>query len=466
MSRKHIDLNHQIPAHLIEAGLYVEKILKQAGCEAWLVGGSVRDLLLGKKISDIDYTTNAHPKTVLKLFKRTVPVGIDFGTVLVLHKNISIEVTTYRLESGYIDGRRPGMVKFGSSLEEDITRRDYTINGLAYSILDNTLVDYCGGMQDLEKKIIQTIGNAEERFSEDGLRPVRGCRIASALNFQLEPETMLAMKNTLPVSARIARERLFDEWRKTLKKHRGKSMFRFWQLLHDTGLFETYFHALTSLCKATDTTVGSWAVLQKMLCSGRITDMGLYAACLIAAEFSDRTTTGGDIPTLKNTEPERWLPVFDKNFIHRFLKEMKFPQKDTRRAVELLFSPILLLFAYGFNKTQFKKSISNIAPENAIAHLRFARAFFAGVDIPTLPIKDRLALSINYLREIKSNHEPVTIKQLAVNGNDLKHIGIEGAAIGEALQKLLEVVITDPSANDKQALLAMVNTNRSEPTGH
>ena len=154
------------------------------GYECYLVGGSVRDLILGHKVLDYDFATNAHPEDVEKLFRRTVPTGIKHGTITVLMKDRQYEVTTYRSDGQYIDGRRPESVSFSETLEEDVMRRDFTINGLAYDVKKEKIIDYVNGLDDIDKRIIRTIGNPVDRFSEDGLRPYRACRFAAKLYFQ------------------------------------------------------------------------------------------------------------------------------------------------------------------------------------------------------------------------------------------------------------------------------------------
>jgi len=170
-------------------------IFKQNNYQVYLVGGAVRDSLLKKESYDYDFTTNALPEEVMKLFKHVIPVGIKHGTVLVLFKGEEFEVTTFRTESKYTDNRRPDEVVFVTNLDEDLKRRDFTINALAYDISSNKVIDNFTGAKHLDEKIIKAIGCASERFQEDALRMLRACRFASKLSFNIEEDTLNAIKD-------------------------------------------------------------------------------------------------------------------------------------------------------------------------------------------------------------------------------------------------------------------------------
>jgi len=187
------------------------KTLNNAGFECYIVGGSVRDMLLELPVYDFDFTTNARPEQVSALFRHTVPTGIKHGTLTLLFDRESYEITTYRSDGDYEDGRRPEEVFFSDSLEEDVVRRDFTINGLAYNYNTCEVIDYCGGMEDLSAGIIRAIGSPEERLSEDGLRSYRACRFAAKLHFQIDRATLKAVKSTLEIAAKVSIERVRDE---------------------------------------------------------------------------------------------------------------------------------------------------------------------------------------------------------------------------------------------------------------
>ena len=203
------------------SALPVLQTLKEAGHEAVFVGGSVRDLVLGKEISDVDIATSATPEEVKSLFSHTVDVGIEHGTVLVLHHHDSYEVTTFRTEGTYQDFRHPDSVTFVRSLEEDLMRRDFTINALAVNDKEE-IVDYFGGIEDLEREIIRCVGNPMERFNEDALRMMRAVRFAGQLGFSIESDTFNAIRTLKANLERVAVERMKVEFEKMiLSPHRA-----------------------------------------------------------------------------------------------------------------------------------------------------------------------------------------------------------------------------------------------------
>ena len=190
-------------------------VLRGAGFAAHPVGGCVRDLLLGRVPGDWDVTTSAHPEAVQRLFFRTVPTGIKHGTVTVIEDGLSVEVTTFRTESGYGDSRHPDSVCFDTDLTGDLSRRDFTVNAMALDEHWN-VIDPFGGQQDLERKLIRAVGQPERRFSEDALRILRGVRFAAQLGFAVEPDTADAMKVCAPLVDRVSAERIKTEVEKIL----------------------------------------------------------------------------------------------------------------------------------------------------------------------------------------------------------------------------------------------------------
>ncbi len=185
------------------------RTLKEAGFKAYIVGGAVRDRLLGLEIKDIDIATDATPEEVIELFDKTVPTGLKYGTVEVLKDGRSFQVTTFRTDGSYSDGRRPDEVRFGTSFKDDLSRRDFTVNALALDE-DGKLIDYYGGLDDLKARIIRAIGSPEKRFREDGLRKWRAVRFACTKNFKIEDKTFKAI-TTDPGTDQISIERITAE---------------------------------------------------------------------------------------------------------------------------------------------------------------------------------------------------------------------------------------------------------------
>ena len=231
-----------LPSEFQEALPILEK-LKAAGYEAYFVGGSVRDAILGRPIHDVDIATSAYPEETKKVFSRTIDVGIEHGTVLVLSGEQEYEITTFRTEDIYVDFRRPSQVSFVRSLEEDLKRRDFTVNAFA---LDNqaNIIDLFAGLKDLNDKVLRAVGIAQERFNEDALRIMRGFRFAASLDFDIEESTFQAMKETAPLLEKISVERIFiefdklltaDFWRKGLKKLIATGAYHYLPELQNTG---------------------------------------------------------------------------------------------------------------------------------------------------------------------------------------------------------------------------------------
>ncbi|AQW22090.1 CCA tRNA nucleotidyltransferase [Lentilactobacillus curieae] len=198
-----------------EQALPILRSIEAAGFEAYFVGGSVRDTIMGRKIHDVDIATSAYPEEVKKIFNRTVDTGIQHGTVMVLDHGNGYEVTTFRTESTYQDYRRPDEVTFVRSLKEDLKRRDFTINALALSE-DGQVTDLFSGLDDMEHKLIRAVGEAEERFNEDALRMMRAIRFSSQLDFDIEPATEDAIHGHAYLLEKIAIERIHEEFVKMM----------------------------------------------------------------------------------------------------------------------------------------------------------------------------------------------------------------------------------------------------------
>ncbi len=194
---------------------YIIQKLTENGHKAYIVGGCVRDILLGKTPDDYDVTTSATPKEVISLFEKTIPTGIKHGTVTVIIDNTSVEVTTFRTENGYADNRRPDSVAFVTDIKDDLSRRDFTVNALAYNHTEG-LIDYFNGKADLKNKILRTVGDSETRFREDALRILRLFRFASTLNFHIEENTLNSALECSYLLENISRERIFSELKKAV----------------------------------------------------------------------------------------------------------------------------------------------------------------------------------------------------------------------------------------------------------
>jgi tRNA nucleotidyltransferase/poly(A) polymerase len=407
---------------------YIEETLAKHGYEAWLVGGSVRDLLIAGRLSDLDYTTNAHPEAVQKIFPRTVPVGIKFGTILVLYRGQKVEVTTYRADADYEDGRRPNTVVYAQELAVDIRRRDFTINGLAYSVTKKQLADHCGGIDDLSRKLLRTIGDPMQRFTEDGLRPIRGCRIAAKLGFEIEPQTLIAMRQCVQITSKVAPERFFDEWRKTLRMKNRRS---YWHHLLEAHILPAF---LPHIAEAF--TGEPRDQFLREIDHLHLRTMADYAAAVFML-----------------------LQIDDHAKIEQTLRGTKFPVADMKLCLNLLESPLLML-ADTFSRIELKRALAEITRRNRVAHMRFATAMRASRQttagmLPGPVRHARQHASALYI-SIRRSREPLDISDLAVSGTDVQALGIQGRAVGDALEKLRATVIERPELNRRDELIGIL----------
>ncbi|HKO94967.1 MAG TPA: hypothetical protein VJU61_27625, partial [Polyangiaceae bacterium] len=290
----------QIPREVVE----LCRSLADNGYRAWIVGGCLRDLLLGRRAADWDLATDARPEQVSRVFPKVLPTGIAHGTVTVRHKGKSFEVTTLRGEGAYSDGRRPDAVSFVQDIEEDLSRRDFTVNALAYDPLQAGLVDPFAGQADLARKLIRAVGDPTRRFSEDGLRVLRAARFCASLEFELEPGTEAAIPGSLDTFRKVSAERVRDEWLKAL---RAPEPGRAFSVMRRTGILAVTFAPLAQLSepswsaslRALDAALGRGDPLLRLsaLLWPLAAERELVAAWLVQYRFS-------------NQERERLLRLF------------------------------------------------------------------------------------------------------------------------------------------------------------
>jgi len=234
MDKRRYRRRHRLNLPAKEAAVWIIRRLRQEGFQALLAGGCVRDLLLGRTPKDYDVATNARPEQILRIFRRTLKVGVQFGVVMVGDAGPWIEVATFRSDLGYSDGRHPDAVTYGTA-EQDALRRDFTINGLFLDPLENRIIDFVGGQADLQRRIVRAIGDARERFAEDHLRILRAVRFAATLNFRIEPATWRAAIENGHLLVRVSRERILEELQRIFENPGRAVAFRLmWQcgLLH------------------------------------------------------------------------------------------------------------------------------------------------------------------------------------------------------------------------------------------
>ncbi|MDF1797885.1 MAG: CCA tRNA nucleotidyltransferase [Planctomycetota bacterium] len=229
---------------LAEAARAIATRIAERGARAWIVGGAVRDLCLGSRVEDIDMASALPPGDLEQLFESTIPVGKAFGTMIVLHEGVSVEVTTFRAERGYSDGRRPDEVSYSETPEQDAERRDFTCNALFLDPLTEELLDPTGGLADLEAGVLRTVGDARERFDEDSLRLLRLARFHARFDLEVEPETLEAARASAPGLARVSPERILAELGKILTRRNAHVAV---SLMANTGILQAALPGIADL---------------------------------------------------------------------------------------------------------------------------------------------------------------------------------------------------------------------------
>jgi tRNA nucleotidyltransferase (CCA-adding enzyme) len=417
------------------AVLEIARTLQDAGFEAWCVGGAVRDGLLGLAHLDWDLATSATPPQVRRLFKRTIPVGIEFGTIGVLDRDGRMhEVTTFRRDVR-TDGRH-AVVEFGASLEEDLARRDFTINAIAFDPLARVLRDPFDGRLDLTRRVVKAVGVAEERMREDRLRALRAIRFAARFDFALDPATWDAIVASAPYLTRLSPERVKQELDKTLEQvARPSSAFARWR---DAGAFVALIPVLSSV--RADTLAAVDALARPGLLA-RPLRLGLRLAALFSeldgkqADQALRALRASNQQiTTVSTLVDRW---------HRYGG----PLTATMRTGALP------------DDAELRRLAASLGRLRVPAFVRLAAARWTTVpDIKSSQVRAlyRRLFTIAF-------REAIEIADLTVDGDDLRRVGVSpGPMLGRTLQRLLDAVIETPALNTREPLLALVRAWQSE----
>jgi tRNA nucleotidyltransferase (CCA-adding enzyme) len=410
--------------------------LERAGFETWCVGGAVRDALLGHPHLDWDLATSATPQDVQRLFRRTVPVGIDFGTVGVLDDDgLMHEVTTFRRDV-HTDGRH-ATVEFGASLEDDLARRDFTINAIAVSPRTSEIRDPFGGRADIERRIVRAVGVADERMREDRLRALRAIRFAARLGFAIEPETWQAIIRSAPHLTRLSRERVKQEIEKTVEQTRCPSeAFALWRSSGALSSLVPALHSQPAIAFASaDHIPRPDATRRAERCdarrSNRILSFFLDApAPEVRAALHDLRFSNTDVRTMTRLA-ELWSALFARVSEAMLGGDVIVTDATIRR------------WAAAAGRTQLPAFLR-------LASARWAAQRDAGVAAPAperVKAVYRRALRIGY-------RDPIELADLSVDGEDLLREGIaRGPALGKILRALLDWVVEDPSRNARDQLL-------------
>lgn len=429
----------------------IARTMNQAGHACYLVGGAVRNLATGTEPVDFDLATDATPQQVMKLFRRVIPTGIDHGTVTVLIRDQRFEVTTFRVETDYSDSRHPDQVTFTRTIEEDLKRRDFTINGMAVDLSSGELVDPHGGQRDLEAGVVRAIGDARERFEEDGLRLLRAIRFACQLQFSIEPHTWEAIQQARDRVREISAERVRDEIVKIVESRHPSSGFR---LMQESGLLALL---LPELDRCSDIPHGSDLtpdVLSHSLwaCDGApASDLGLRLAALLHDV--------GKWDTYRiDSRPGVLFHGHDKASAEHsdaILSRLRFSNAVRKRVVHLVRHH---MFNYepSWSDAAVRRFIARVG-ETAVADLIALRyADLYGKTGQSAPDRHLQELDTR-VQAILNEEQALRIKDLAVDGNVLhRELGIPKAPVmGHVLEYLLERVMEHPELNETARLLEL-----------
>jgi tRNA nucleotidyltransferase (CCA-adding enzyme) len=425
------------------------------GFQCHLVGGAVRDMLLGRSLADLDVATDALPEQVSALFRRVVPTGIRHGTVTVLFQGAQFEVTTFRTESGYSDGRRPDIVSFAPSILDDLSRRDFTINAMAYDLIAGRMEDPHGGARDLASRLIRAIGVPEERFREDGLRPLRACRFAAQLGFSVDPETLRAIPRTLDVVAGVSAERVRDEVLKILASPVPSVGL---ELMRGTGILGV---VLPELCEGVGVAQGDLHCYDVFTHSLRACDAAprssveLRLAALLHDVGKPRALRMDDAgrPTFHGHEK------LSRDLASLILLRLRLPTAMVRRVAHLV-EHHMFNYQEEWSDAAVRRFIARVG-ENAIDDLLALRqADLIGMcaeNAEAFPrgLSQGLTLLASRVGAVREGDRAFSVRELAVDGADvMARLGISaGPAVGTILAALLQAVLEDPALNEKERLL-------------
>ena len=449
--------------------------LDKAGFEAYAVGGCVRDFILGREPYDWDITTNAKPEQIQKIFsaeggsasggKNSVYEN-EFGTVAINTESNDpklkiIEITTYRVEEKYTDKRHPDVVKFTKKLEDDLGRRDFTVNAVALKIgtSDVHIIDPFGGQKDVENKIIRAVGNPSERFNEDSLRLMRAVRFSAQLNFAIEPKTAKAIKENSGDIVAISKERIRDEILKILKTENAMAGI---EMLNEFGLLKHIVPELEEGIGIGQNKHHIYTVWEHNLRALDWTAKNNYKievrmASLLHDVGKPRAKQGeGPDSTFYNHE------VIGAKITAQILERLKFPKKFIDKATLLVRYHLFYYNVEEVSESSVRRLVKNVGPENIDDLLEVRIADRKGSGVPKAePYK------LRHLRAIieKVSRDPISVKMLKVNGDDLmKELKIEpGPRLGYMLNILLDEVLDEPSKNKREHLLGNAKKLNKEP---
>jgi poly(A) polymerase/tRNA nucleotidyltransferase (CCA-adding enzyme) len=430
----------------------VTNILKDGGFEAFLVGGCVRDLVMGKDPKDFDITTNAKPPQIIELFEKAelkVVYENTFGTVMIIFEDEvldsptrQIEITPYRRETTYSDARHPDEVSFADKLEEDLMRRDFTMNALAYDPVTRETTDLYNGLEDITNKTIRTVGEANDRFGEDALRMMRAVRFAAQLGFSISHETLVGIQNNKELLKKVSQERIRDEFVKIVNSQNPSIGIGFMVQL---GLMEYIVPELLEGVGCEQGGAHKYDVFEHLVhACQHAADKNYSFHVKLAALFHDigkpRTKRPGKLkPTFYGHE------VVGARMVEKIMQRMKFPKADTDMVVKLVRNHMFFSDTEQITLSAVRRIIQKVGTENIWTLMTVRECDRVGMAKTEAPYRLR-----KYFAMIEEAlRDPISVSQLAIDGNYLmKDLGVKpGRRMGWILHALLEEVLEDPSKN-------------------
>lgn len=447
---------------------YILRILEENGYEGFAVGGCVRDTVLGREPEDWDITTSAKPEQVKALFRRTIDTGIQHGTVTVMMDKIGYEVTTYRMDGEYEDHRHPTEVIFTPELTEDLKRRDFTINAMAFNPVTG-MVDKFDGIGDIEKKRIRCVGNPMERFEEDALRMLRGIRFAGQLLFEIEPATLEAIRKKADTLVNVSAERIRTELTKLLLSDGADRLL----LAHETGLSRFFLPELDAMLATSQKnphhrydvgrhTIETIRQINRLYKKEETLTDKDHVVLVYAALLHDVAK-----PDTKSTEKNGKDHFYDHDIMgsekaKEILRRLKFDNDTIDKVTRIVryhdyrYDACFVNGRYSEKgKKAMRKFMNRIGKDvMPLLFLLQEADLLAQSDYKREEKYDKLRAGIRCYGEIIEAADAIVIKDLAVGGRDIMELGVKpGPMIGEILQKLLEEVLSEPSYNERNILL-------------
>lgn len=423
--------------------------LQEAGYEAYAVGGCVRDSLLGRIPSDWDITTSAEPAEVKRLFRRTFDTGIQHGTVTVLFDKTGYEVTTYRIDGRYEDGRHPAEVTFTPNLEEDLKRRDFTVNAMAYND-EAGLIDCFGGAEDLEKGVIRCVGEPAERFHEDALRIMRAVRFAAQLDARIEESTATAIRKLAPTLTRISAERIQVELVKLLISDHPEKM----RDLYALGITAVILPEFDRIMETDQNnphhcySVGEHTIHTLM----NVENSKVLRLTMLFHDFGKAETRTTDDVGIDHFYGH---PQISTKMAGKIMRRLKFDTDTMNRVCRLVEKHDVSVEP---TPKAVRHAASGMGTELFPLFLQVKKADTLGQsDYLRREKLDRIQKVEQIYRDILQREECLSLKQLALNGRDLIALGVQpGQEMGDLLESMLQMVLDDPARNDRAFLTEYV----------